>query len=500
MVNGINRNGWRSSLAVVGHGWRAGVLAALAALAPLVSAAAPAAPANPDRLAAASNCHLPGHDMPLRCFVIDVPKDYAQPGKGTLKLHVAVAPAFREGARPDPLFVLAGGPGQAGSIMAILLDSTFNHARATRDIVLIDQRGTGKSGKLGCPELDRTDVIDPDQQDQMLAACLRGMQVDFNDYSTEAAARDLEQVRLALNARQVNVWGASYGTRLAQAYARLYPQSVRSMVIDGVASPQQNIGLMSRNTGRAMALLRQQCEQDAQCRTTFPQFAAQLDALIARSAKGNEIIHFINPLNGKAQQLPFRLDGFGEMVRSMLYAPHQAVRLPWLVMQAHDGNWQPFMAQAFSGGEMGQSMAIGLELAVLCSEDVPYMSPDQIQAERGLSFIGDSWSKRLQRYCAVIHVKPHPRQDNRVIQTPTLLLSGVRDPVTPPESAEEAMRTLPNSQHLQAPQLGHNVSMFGCAPKLLRQFLDAPEQKLDGKCLAELPASPFVMSAAGAQP
>lgn len=448
---------------------------------------------------ATRSCHLPGHEMPLRCFTLDVPKDYAQSTKGKLNLHVAVAPAFREGSKPDPLFVLAGGPGQSGSSLAWTLESAFLRARATRDIVLIDQRGTGKSGKLSCPDLERSEEMDPDRSEQLLATCLRSLKVDLNDYSTDAAVDDLEQVRLALNVAKINLWGGSYGSRLAQAYARKYPQNVRSMVIDGVVSPAQNVALMGSETGRAMKLLRQQCDQDPQCRTAFPQFGAQLDALVARAVRGNETIQFIHPVTGKKLQVPFRLEGFGEQVRSMLYLPATAVRVPWLVMQAHEGNWQPFAAVAFSGS-VGDGMAIGLQLAVLCSEDMPYMTAAQIQIDQGLSFLGDSWSKRLQRFCGMISVKPHARAQDSVIQTPTLLLSGLRDPVTPPERALEALRTLPHGQHLQAAAIGHIVTPHGCGPKLLRQFLDAPEQKLDGHCLQDLAPPSFVVSAAGAQP
>lgn len=449
---------------------------------------------------ATRTCHLPGHEMPLRCFTLDVPRDYAQATKGKLSLHVAVAPAFREGSKPDPLFVLAGGPGQSGSSLAWTLESAFLRARATRDIVLIDQRGTGKSGKLSCPDLERSEEMDPERGEQLLASCLRSIKVDLNDYSTDAAVDDLERVRLALNVAKINLWGGSYGSRLAQAYARKYPQNVRAMVIDGVVSPAQNVALMGSETGRAMKLLRQQCDQDAQCRAAFPQFGAQLDALVARAVRGNETIQFVHPVTGKKLQMPFRLDGFGEQVRAMLYMPATAVRLPWLVMQAHEGNWQPFAAMAFSGAGAEDGMAVGLQLAVLCSEDLPYMTAAQIQHDQGLSFLGDSWSRRMQRFCGMISVKPHARAQDSVIQTPTLLLSGLRDPVTPPERALEALRTLPRGQHLQAAAIGHIVTPHGCGPKLLRQFLDAPEQKLDGHCLQDLTAPSFVVSAAGAQP
>ena len=445
-------------------------------------------------------CHLPGHEQPLRCLTLEVPRDYANPAKGKLKLHVAVASAFRENARPDPLFVLAGGPGQSGSGLAALLENGFHRVRATRDIVLIDQRGTGKSGKLSCPDLEKSEIADPDLAEQEVARCLRSLKVNFAEYSTEAAARDIEQVRLALQREQINIWGGSYGTRLGQAYARLFPSRLRSMILDGVVAPEQNVALFSGDAGRAMGILRQQCEQDAKCRATFPQFGAQLDTLVARAARGNEMIPFAHPVTGRAMQTPLRLENFAEQVRGLLYHPQHAVRLPWLLTQAAQDNWQPFAALAFSGNRSEDGVALGLTLAVLCGEDVAHLTPEQIQGEQTLSFLGDSWTKKLIRWCGLILVPKRPRPTNTIIETPTLLLSGQRDPVTPPARAEQALLYLPQGQHWVAQQVGHIVTPYGCAPKLLRRFLDEPDKNLRAKCLAEIGASPFVMSAAGAQP
>ena len=115
------------------------------------AAADAAAPA-----AAGRTCHLPGIRRTAALPSVPVPLDYAKPRPAAMKLHVTVAPAFRESARPDPLFVLAGGPGQAGSDVLPLLDAAFRRVRATRDIVFIDQRGTGLSGKLDCASTARS--------------------------------------------------------------------------------------------------------------------------------------------------------------------------------------------------------------------------------------------------------------------------------------------------------------------------------------------------------
>ncbi|RLM49712.1 alpha/beta fold hydrolase, partial [Halobellus sp. Atlit-31R] len=166
----------------------------------------------------------------LRCVAIDVPVDHAKPGGAKLKIHVTIAPAHRQGTRGDPLFVLAGGPGEAGSDVAPLLSTAFSRVRATRDIVFIDQRGTGRSGKLDCKSKPEHERMTEDQLEAELRACIAETKAPFAAYTTDAAARDIELVRTALGYRTVNVFGGSYGTRLGQAYARLYPASLRSLV------------------------------------------------------------------------------------------------------------------------------------------------------------------------------------------------------------------------------------------------------------------------------
>ncbi len=447
------------------------------------------------------SCHLPGQESPLRCLYLDVPLDYQHPSKGKLALHVTVAPAFREKGKADPVFVLAGGPGQSGSAIISLLDAGMQRVRATRDIIFIDQRGTGKSGKLFCEAMNRNESFDPDVNEKFLLDCLTALKPDLSHYTTRAAAQDIDSVRRALGFASINLWGGSYGTRLAQEYAHQFPQQLRSMVIDGVAAPQQNIGLISGDTGRAMAQLVQKCQQDAACNSKFPHFKQQLDELIVRAKSGNEIIRFKHPVTAKENQTPLRHEGLAEVLRGMLYNPLSAARLPWMVQQAHSGNWQPLMAASYVNSNWSQDgMAIGLTLAVLCGEDIAHIKPADVLAETPLSFIGDSWAQKMQRWCNVVKLPARERPSIGTINTPTLLLSGASDPITPPNRAEQAKQYLPHSQHLIAAQVGHIVTTSGCTQRLIRRFFDEPTKKVDGACLNEIGKTPFVMSAAGAEP
>lgn len=446
-------------------------------------------------------CHLPGQDTPLRCVRVSVPLDYSNPSAGQIQLHVTIAPAFRENAKPDPVFILAGGPGQSGSSIIGLLDSGLQRVRATRDIVFIDQRGTGKSGKLSCDSLQKSDTLDPDVGEQEVITCLQSLRSQLPLYGTAAAVQDMDKVRQQLGFSKINLWGGSYGTRLAQAYAHQFPAQLRSMVIDGVTSPQQNIGLMGAETGRAFQLLREKCQQDKACHSKFPQFAEHLQTILERAQSGKQIIHFKHPVTGKDGQMPLRFEGLAEVIRSMLYHPSTASRLPWLIEQAYQDNWQPLLAISITNQSWSQDgMALGLTMAVLCAEDVGYITSAQAQAEVGRSFLADSWTKKMQRWCSALNLPQQPRPATGPLQVPTLVLSGQYDPVTPPARAQQAMQFLAHGQHLIAPQVGHIVTPHGCTSRLLRQFFDEPNKKVDGACLAEMGKAPFVMSASGAEP
>jgi pimeloyl-ACP methyl ester carboxylesterase len=463
---------------------------------PAAAAAAPAASQTP---AAARSCHLPGAEETLRCLSVSVPLDYARPDAGSLKLHVTVAPAFRESARGDPLFVLAGGPGQAGSDVLALLSAAFKRVRATRDIVFIDQRGTGLSGKLDCETPANEDTMSDADLEAELRRCIGAKRVPFAAYTTAAAARDIEQVRRTLGYGKVNVWGGSYGTRLGQAYARAFPDSVRSLVLDGVAAPEQVIPAGGRDGQAALDKLFEQCRLDAACNKAYPNLRAEFDALAARAEAGLKL-SIADPRT--AQQVSFTMTSqrFFGTVHNILYAPADARRLPFLIHSAYQGRWEPFIARHNIAGDFASdaSSAILLHLAVVCAEDLPRMTPALIKEDAAT--ITRPLADRLPGLCKMLNVPAVPWTEPAAIQAPALLLSGALDPVTPPRRAESAARRMRKAQQLVVANAGHGVSQLGCAPRLLREFLDRPDSPLDAKCLTEIPAPTFQLGSAGPQP
>lgn len=474
------------------------ILLSLGAL--LLAAGAQAAPAAAGVSGLSQrSCHLPGSEETLRCLTLPVPLDYAKPKGASLKLHVTVAPAFREAARSDPLFVLAGGPGQAGSEVLPLLNAAFRRVRATRDIVFIDQRGTGLSGKLDCENRPEHETMSDAELEAELRACIAKSRAPFAAYTTAAAARDLEQVRRALGYGQVNVWGGSYGTRLGQAYARAYPGSVRTLVLDGVAAPEQVIPAGGRDGSAALDKLFAQCAANAACHKAYPNLRAEFDALVARTEAG---IRLSLPDPRTAAPASFTMTGqrFLGTVHNILYSPADARRLPFLIHSAYQGRWEPFVARHNVASDFGSdgSAAMLLHFAVVCAEDVPRMTPELVKEDAAL--LTRPLAERIPSICKAMNVPAVPYAEPAQIAAPALLLSGALDPVTPPRRAEAAARYFSKARHLVVANAGHGVSQLGCAPRLLREFLDQPARQLDARCLAEIPAPTFQLGSAGPQP
>lgn len=472
----------------------------LAAGAAQAAAPKPAAPESARPAAATRNCHLPGVTETLTCVSVPVPLDYADPRAGTLKLHVTVAPALRQGTRSDPLFVLAGGPGQAGSDVLVLLSAAFKRVRATRDIVFIDQRGTGLSGKLDCESKPEHERMSDDQLEAEARACIAGTKARYSAYTTAASSRDLEQVRRALGYGQVNLWGGSYGTRLGQAYARAYPGAVRSLILDGVASPEQVIPAGGRDGQAALDGLFAQCARDAACNKAFPALRAEFDALMAKLEGGGVRLSLPDPRTAQPIEFTLSASRFVGTVHNILYAPADARRLPFLIHSASRGRWEPFVARQNLASDFGAegNLSLLLHLAVVCAEDVPRFTPELMKSDAGQ--LSKPLAEKIPALCKVMNVPPAPPPSLATIEAPALLLSGALDPVTPPHRAASAAKYMRRAQQVVVNNAGHGVSQLGCAPRLLREFLDKPAAKLDAACLAEIPAPTFQLGSAGPQP
>ena len=452
-------------------------------------------------------CRLKGIEREMRCGVVDVAEDPDRPDGHRLAIRFAVLPALAKNKAPDPVFVLAGGPGQAATRVAGLMQPVMARLNARRDIVYVDQRGTGESNALECERTRKvvslSESVDPSRAVAQLGECLQTLQAraDLRQYATWIAMRDLDAVRAALGAERINLWGGSYGTRAALEYLRQFPQRVRSVVLDGVAPATMVLpASFAIDSDAALKTLLAACAADTGCRTHYPQLEADLQRLLFIAERGTRVA-VTHPLTGEAEHLLLDRTVLAGMLRSPLYAPQLAAVLPFALAQAGRGNYDPLFAlYSALTGRMSDNFAEAMHFAVVCAEDMPRVDANQ-RATAAATRFGSSFLDLYERACAKMPVREVPTAFYAapIADVPVLILSGGADPVTPPRHGDAVARSLPRALHLVAPNLGHGVTSHGCAPELIGRFVrqaDEPargpfvgiEDGRDAKCLARLPA------------
>lgn len=423
-----------------------------------------------------------------------------------IALKIVVAPALRRDPAPDPLFVLAGGPGQPAASMAPDLLPAFRRFRTDRDIVFVDQRGTGDSNRLGCdPSPDEIDevVSDDARVEARFRACLAALDADPTLYTTPIAMDDLDEVRAFLGYEQISLWGGSYGTRAALVYLRQHEDHVKSAIIDGVAPPDMFLPLyVARDAQRALDRLFVDCQADATCAHTFPNLAADTSALFARLERERPIVKGIHPRTGLPLEMPLSRRDAALVVFRALYSPEIASLLPRVLTDAAAGNYQGLLALGFQGGSEGdkRDMALGMHLSVTCAEDIPRITPDAKAAANAAGFLGAAMFEAQYTSCSFWPRAPMPDSYYAPVTSnkPVLILSGADDPVTPPPWGDQVAAHLPNAKHIVVPGAGHNTLGRGCVPLLIAKFLaDASVQGLDTSCLQTLNRPPFFVTPTG---
>ncbi|MBK9649274.1 MAG: alpha/beta hydrolase [Deltaproteobacteria bacterium] len=450
-------------------------------------------------------CHVRGVNNETRCGVLSRPEDPSKPDGRQIPLRVVMLPAVSPTPAADPLFLLAGGPGQASTEIIAMIAPALRRIHSRRDLIFVDQRGTGASNALDCPEDEEdplTALSGPSEQEEIVD-CLRGVQdhADLNFYGTSLAADDLDAVAEALGYAQVNVFGGSYGTRLGLEWARRHPSRVRTLILDGVAPPQEPIlGGSAGDAAAAFEALVRDCEADPSCAALNPK--DDLLALLTelQTPRPAQLDH---PRTGEPLSVEIDADHLLGLLRGMLYAPELARLMPLALDDARSGELGPFLAQAsMATGGAAAGMSLGLTLTVICAEDAPRLTPPNappVSVER----IGATAPQSFLEMCAVW---PRAEVDPAFFEpvsvtTPTLLLSGVLDPVTPPRLAELAKETLPNAVHGVAPGAGHGVITQGCGPKLARLLIESgTTEGLDLTCLDTVARPAFHTSRLGAAP
>ncbi|MEZ5443762.1 MAG: alpha/beta fold hydrolase [Lysobacterales bacterium] len=457
-----------------------------------------------------TDCRLDGGNgsLPAQCATLQVPLYAEQPDGEQIELALAWLPARAEHPEPDPVVFLAGGPGQSALETWPRMDPILGELRRRRAVLLVDQRGTGGSAKLGCTQLEMDEfdreVTDADMQ-QLARTCLAELTVDPIPFTTEDAVADLERVRQALGLSQLNLFGGSYGTRMAQRYAKRHPAQVRTLLLDGVVPESLVLGSEhGRNLDAALAGQFQRCRENARCLEAIGDPAELLRSLREAVANGGDEVEVFHPRTMERRQLHFTQPILAGTVRLSSYAPESIALLPFVLKEALAGRPQGMIGQAWLlGDSLGESIAVGLNLSVSCAEDLPAFDSSQLEAEAD-TLLGAELVRSLKVQCEVWPHRQDPRPDRfEPLQGdwPTLLLSGEFDPVTPPRYGDAVAASLSHSRHLVAPGQGHIVSTRGCLPGLVSDFIESADPAaLEAECLENLQAPAFFLNYNGAQP
>lgn len=461
---------------------------------------------RPHTSLALSPCAIAGLEGEVRCGTYSVFENRATRRGRRIALKIVLLPATGPERAPDPLLFFAGGPGEAATEAAADLARDLAQIRRRRDILLIDQRGTGGSHPLPCPlfgppenpQSYLEDFFPPDA----VRRCRRDLEADadLTLYTTPIAVDDIDDVRAALGASRVNIAGASYGTRVALVYLKRHSSHVRSVVLMGAVPTGARMPLaFARHAERALAGVLSECAQDARCRQAFPDRGETRSVLEALGRSPARV-----SISGPGSPVPVTVtlsrDLAAEAIRYMLYQPAAARRIPAVVHRAATGDFAPLANLALhSRKDIVDGGSNGLYLSVTCAEDVPWIPPGEGERAAAGTFLGDYRLRQQRAACALWPRGRVPASYLRPVRSavPVLILSGAWDPVTPPSEGAAVATRLSRSLHVVVPHGGHGFDGLqgaDCIDRLVTAFVERGTVKdLDTGCVGRIQAPAFAL-------
>lgn len=437
-----------------------------------------------------------------QCARVPVALNPDQPRGEQIALHVMRYAARYQADQREPVFLLAGGPGQGGSDVFPALLRQFDALRAHHPLIIVDQRGTGRSTRPQCEMEESRELVPPSREEilRQTRRCLETVDLDVRYFTTREAVMDLDAVRQALGVEKISLYGGSYGTRLATGYMHAFPQHLQRVILDGVVPVDEPLGVHHAvNLQRVLDRMARQCEQTDACRKQWPELAAHMAALPDRAEQQGGMLRLRHPRSGEWTTLPLSRSLPQITLRMYAYQGSQLALLPWMIEQAWAGDWQPLAAQGLMLSEqLGESIAVIMQNSILCTEDWPFMAAMPVD-NRG-TVLGDSLMEQIEAICSVWPRGQRIAGVRQPLKTsvPTLLLSGQWDPVTPPAFGERLQQQIPNSRHLVAPGQGHLVILGRCMGRIAGDFIDGTAlDALDTGCLERLRPPRLFLSANG---
>jgi pimeloyl-ACP methyl ester carboxylesterase len=445
-------------------------------------------------------CRVAGIRNEVQCGSVRRALDPARPDGVQIDIHYVVVPAAARRKLPDPVFLLAGGPGQSAIHLAPSALGLFARLNNRRDIVFVDQRGTGRSAPLECDDPQHrplAEQADPQRQQALTTACRERLQKlpygDLRFFTTPIAMQDLDAVRRQLEVEQIDLVGASYGTRAALEYLRQFPQAVRRVVLDGVAPADMALPTVFSTDGQlAFDALLTACETEPACRRAHPGLRASWAALLERLPQRVTVAH---PLTGAPETFMLTRETVLGAVRGPLYSPALAAALPQAIDDAVQGRYDALVGiNTLFAPRRRSAVSMGMHYSIVCSEDVPRIV--HAAAKPGSDF-GSDFERRYEEVCADWPRGELPAAFYEIppAAQPVLLLSGGLDPVTPPRHGHRVALALgASARHVVVPNAGHGVMALGCMTDTLFRFIDAPDAAaalaVDTGCAKNLPRPP----------
>lgn len=452
----------------------------------------------------------------LGCGFVVVPEDHNDADGPTIRLAVVVVKDLSPDHEPDPVIVLSGGPGgktvQDAGEMALVYDAV--HPR--RDLILFDQRGVGLSQPaLECPELEEAflEVLDEADVDvalktksDALMACrdrLTGEGHNLSAYNTTQSAADVNAIRIALGYDRMNVYGGSYGSFLAQATMRDYPEGIRSVVLASVWPLEKSASVEGDATiAEAVMAVLDACAVDQACNNAYPNLKDVLFETIDQLNIEPVPIVATNTADGEAYDVLLTGGEVTEDLTAALYVTQFIPALPRAIYDLHNGDYELMARLAGFKMALIGGLSRGMQYSVVCAEDLIGRTPeDLLEAEMSIprQLRGAADPELVIEYGIFGRCENWPVEEADpsfkepvVSDIPTLILEGEFDPVTPPEYGRLVAEKLSSSYFFEFPGAGHNVgSGSECAGSITAEFVDEPTREPDAACIADMPGIVF---------
>ncbi len=431
-----------------------------------------------------------------KCGTLEVYENRASRKGRKISLNILVLPATGNKREPDPLFYFAGGPGSAATEEGVGFALAFPQLREHRDFVFVDQRGTGSSHPLDCKFYDPADpqsylgYFFPLEDVRKCRAELE-TKADLKLYTTTIAMDDIDDVRAALGYEQINLFGASYGTRAALTYLKRHPKRVRTATLQGVSPTNHYLpGDFAASNERALQGVIAECAANEACNKAFPNLKDETKSLLAQLIKGPVEVEVQIPNSTTHAKVKLSRDLAAEAIRYMLYHPASASRVPLTIHTAAQGNFAPLAQAALRYRRtMVGSGSNGMYLSITCAEDLPFIKPGEGEKLAENTFLGD-YRLRQQREACELWPRAEIEKDySKPVRAdaPVLILTGEWDPVTPPANGDNVMKTLANGVHVVVPSGAHGLDGLegmDCVDKLIVDFIQRGSMKgIDTGCV-----------------